>query len=69
MGAQVSTNASGTHSTGTYATGGSTINYTNINYYEHSASTSATKQDFSQDPEKFTKPVVDVIKESSVPLK
>ncbi len=65
----MSTNASGTHSTGTYATGGSTINYTNINYYEHSASTSATKQDFSQDPEKFTKPVVDVIKESSVPLK
>nr|QGH82161.1 polyprotein [Goat enterovirus] len=69
MGAQVSKNTAGSHTTGTYATGGSSINYTNINYYSHSASASQNKQDFSQDPSKFTQPVVDMMRESAVPLK
>nr|ULF99594.1 MAG: polyprotein [Enterovirus sp.] len=69
MGAQVSKNTAGSHTTGTYANGGSSINYTNINYYSHSASASQNKQDFSQDPSKFTQPVVDMMKEAAVPLK
>nr|WEM34770.1 polyprotein [Enterovirus E] len=69
MGAQVSKNTAGSHTTGTYATGGSNIHYTNINYYENAASNSLNKQDFTQDPEKFTRPIVDTIKEASVPLK
>ncbi|AVJ35777.1 polyprotein [Enterovirus G] len=69
MGAQVSKNTAGSHTTGTIATGGSNIHYTNINYYSHSASASQNKQDFSQDPSKFTQPVVDLMKESAVPLK
>nr|YP_003359166.1 1A (VP4) [Enterovirus J] len=69
MGAQVSTQKSGSHETGTYATGGSTINYTNINYYKDSYAASASRQDFSQDPSKFTKPVVDALTEAAVPLK
>nr|ULF99588.1 MAG: polyprotein [Enterovirus sp.] len=69
MGAQVSKNTAGSHSTGTYAAGGSSINYTNINYYSHSASASQNKQDFTQDPSKFTQPVVDLMRESAVPLK
>nr|QWT72251.1 polyprotein [enterovirus A122] len=69
MGAQVSTQKTGSHENANLATGGSTINYTTINYYKESYAASATKQDFSQDPSKFTQPVVDVIKESSVPLK
>lgn len=69
MGAQVSKNTAGSHTTGTYATGGSNIHYTNINYYENAASNSMNKQDFTQDPEKFTRPVVDVMKEAAVPLK
>nr|WVH45241.1 polyprotein [Enterovirus F] len=69
MGAQVSKNTAGSHTTGTYAAGGSTIHYTNINYYENAASSSLNKQDFTQDPEKFTRPVVDVMKEAAVPLK
>nr|BAW98047.1 polyprotein [Enterovirus F] len=69
MGAQVSKNTAGSHTTGTYATGGSNIHYTNINYYENAASNSLNKQDFTQDPDKFTRPVVDVMKEAAVPLK
>nr|QGA89259.1 polyprotein [Enterovirus F] len=69
MGAQVSKNTAGSHTTGTYATGGSNIHYTNINYYENAASNSLNKQDLTQDPEKFTRPVVDVMKEAAVPLK
>lgn len=69
MGAQVSRNTAGSHTTGTYATGGSSINYTNINYYSNSASASQNKQDFTQDPSKFTQPIADVIKEGAVPLK
>nr|UUB77413.1 polyprotein [Enterovirus E] len=69
MGAQMSRNTAGSHTTGTYATGGSTINYHNINYYSHAASAAQNKQDFTQDPSKFTQPIADVIKETAVPLK
>ncbi|AAL69633.2 polyprotein [enterovirus A123] len=69
MGAQVSTQKTGSHENANMAVGGSTINYTTINYYKESYAASATKQDFTQDPSKFTQPVVDAIKESSVPLK
>lgn len=61
MGAQVSTQKSGSHENQNVAAGGSTINYTTINYYKDSASNSAAKQDFSQDPSKFTEPVKDVM--------
>lgn len=61
MGAQVSTQKSGSHENQNVAAGGSTINYTTINYYKDSASNSATKQDFTQDPSKFTEPVKDVM--------
>nr|UXB54273.1 polyprotein [Enterovirus J] len=69
MGAQVSRQQTGSHETNAVATGGSTIHYTNINYYKDSYANSATKQDFSQDPSKFTQPVVDALTASSVPLK
>nr|QOI17234.1 polyprotein [enterovirus A122] len=69
MGAQVSTQNTHPYEDANMAVGGSTINYTTINYYKESYASSATKQDFSQDPSKFTQPVVDMIKESSVPLK
>nr|ULF99583.1 MAG: polyprotein [Enterovirus sp.] len=69
MGMQMSKNVAGSHTTVTQASGGSTIKYTNINYYNHSASASQNKQDIAQDPSKFTQPVVDLMKESAVPLK
>nr|UXG07093.1 polyprotein [Enterovirus G] len=69
MGMQMSKNVAGSHTTVTQASGGSTIKYTNINYYSHSASASQNKQDITQDPSKFTQPVVDIMKESAVPLK
>nr|QLT57182.1 polyprotein [Enterovirus G] len=69
MGMQMSKNTAGSHTTVTQASGGSTIKYTNINYYSHSASASQNKQDITQDPSKFTQPVVDLMKESAVPLK
>nr|QAA77677.1 polyprotein [Human enterovirus] len=69
MGAQVSTQKSGSHENANLATGGSTINYTTINYYKDSYAASAAKQDFSQDPSKFTQPVVDALKETAPPLK
>nr|AXU25490.1 polyprotein [Enterovirus E] len=69
MGAQISRNTAGSHTTGTYATGGSTINYNNINYYSNAASAAQNKQDFTQDPSKFTQPIADIIKETAVPLK
>nr|BBC70754.1 polyprotein [Enterovirus G] len=69
MGMQMSKNVAGSHTTVTQATGGSKIHYTNINYYNHSASASQNKQDIAQDPSKFTQPVVDLMKESAVPLK
>nr|7QW9_D Chain D, Capsid protein VP4 [Coxsackievirus A6] len=67
-GAQVSAQKSGTHETGNIATEGSTINFTNINYYKDSYAASASRQDFTQDPTKFTSPVLDAIKEAAAPL-
>lgn len=69
MGAQVSTQKSGSHETGIAATEGSTINFTNINYYKDSYAASASKQDFTQDPAKFTSPVLDALREVAPPLK
>nr|ANQ31696.1 polyprotein [Echovirus E30] len=61
MGAQVSTQKTGAHETGLSASGNSIIHYTNINYYKDSASNSLNRQDFTQDPSKFTEPVKDVM--------
>nr|QQL13720.1 polyprotein [Coxsackievirus B3] len=61
MGAQVSTQKTGAHETGLNASGNSIIHYTNINYYKDAASNSATRQDFAQDPGKFTEPVKDIM--------
>nr|QDD55602.1 polyprotein [Echovirus E6] len=61
MGAQVSTQKTGAHETGVNASGNSTIHYTNINYYKDAASNSANRQDFTQDPGKFTEPVKDIM--------
>ncbi|AAQ73092.1 polyprotein [Echovirus E32] len=61
MGAQVSTQKTGAHETGLSASGSSIIHYTNINYYKDAASNSANRQDFSQDPSKFTEPVKDIM--------
>nr|AJC11328.1 polyprotein [Coxsackievirus A8] len=69
MGAQVSTQKSGSHETGNIATEGSTINFTNINYYKDSYAASASKQDFTQDPTRFTSPVLDALREVAPPLK
>lgn len=43
------------------ASGNSIIHYTNINYYKDAASNSANRQDFTQDPSKFTEPMKDVM--------
>nr|WAH67360.1 polyprotein [Coxsackievirus A12] len=69
MGAQVSTQKSGSHETSTFATEGSTINFTNINYYKDSYAASASRQDFTQDPSKFTSPILDALRETAPPLK
>nr|WHA31336.1 polyprotein [Coxsackievirus B1] len=61
MGAQVSTQKTGAHETGLNASGNSVIHYTNINYYKDAASNSANRQDFTQDPGKFTEPVKDIM--------
>nr|CAD23059.1 polyprotein [Poliovirus 1] len=61
MGAQVSSQKVGAHENSNRAYGGSTINYTTINYYRDSASNAASKQDFSQDPSKFTEPIKDAL--------
>nr|AUF49644.1 polyprotein [Echovirus E7] len=61
MGAQVSTQKTGAHETSLSANGNSVIHYTNINYYKDAASNSANRQDFTQDPGKFTEPVKDVM--------
>ncbi|AAQ73080.1 polyprotein [Echovirus E17] len=61
MGAQVSTQKTGAHETGLNASGNSVIHYTNINYYKDAASNSANRQDFTQDPSKFTEPVKDIM--------
>ncbi|AAX47038.1 polyprotein [Enterovirus B77] len=64
MGAQVSTQKTGAHETGVSASGNSVIHYTNINYYKDAASNSANRQDFKQDPSKFTEPLKDVMVKS-----
>lgn len=61
MGAQVSTQKTGAHETSLSANGNSVIHYTNINYYKDAASNSANRQDFSQDPGKFTEPIKDIM--------
>nr|QZU26645.1 polyprotein [rhinovirus C33] len=61
MGAQVSKQNTGSHENSVSATGGSVIKYFNINYYKDSASSGLTKQDFSQDPSKFTQPLADAL--------
>nr|ABM54521.1 polyprotein [Enterovirus C99] len=68
MGAQVSSQKVGAHENTNVATGGSTVNYTTINYYKDSASNAASKQDFSQDPSKFTEPFKDVMLKSAPAL-
>lgn len=65
----MSTTKTGSHENGNIATGGSTINYTNINYYRDSYAAAATRQDFTQDPNKFTSPVLDALREVAPPLK
>nr|ACF16830.1 polyprotein [Poliovirus 1] len=65
MGAQVSSQKVGAHENSNRAYGGSTINYTTINYYRDSASNAASKQDFAQDPSKFTEPIKDVLIKTS----
>nr|UYS98232.1 polyprotein [Coxsackievirus A16] len=69
MGSQVSTQRSGSHENSNSASEGSTINYTTINYYKDAYAASAGRQDMSQDPKKFTDPVMDVIHEMAPPLK
>nr|ABV69574.1 polyprotein [Swine vesicular disease virus] len=64
MGAQVSTQKTGAHETSLNAAGNSVIHYTNINYYKDAASNSANRQDFTQDPGKFTEPVKDIMVKS-----
>ncbi|EHG1123070.1 hypothetical protein J4K73_004392, partial [Salmonella enterica subsp. enterica serovar Paratyphi A] len=61
MGAQVSRQNNGTHENGVTASNGSVIKYFNINYYKDSASSGLSRQDFSQDPSKFTQPLVDTL--------
>nr|BDP39236.1 polyprotein [rhinovirus C55] len=61
MGAQVSKQNVGSHENSVSATGGSVIKYFNINYYKDSASSGLTKQDFSQDPSKFTQPLAEAL--------
>lgn len=68
MGAQLSTQRSGSHETSNIAREGSTINFTNINYYKDSYAASAAKHDFTQDPGKFTQPVLDALREAVPPL-
>nr|5K0U_D Chain D, Capsid protein VP4 [Rhinovirus C]6PPO_D Chain D, Capsid protein VP4 [Rhinovirus C]6PSF_D Chain D, Capsid protein VP4 [Rhinovirus C] len=60
-GAQVSRQNNGTHENGVTASNGSVIKYFNINYYKDSASSGLSRQDFSQDPSKFTQPLVDTL--------
>ncbi|QBM01046.1 polyprotein [rhinovirus C32] len=61
MGAQVSKQSVGAHETTVHAGSGAVVKYFNINYYKDAASSGLTKQDFSQDPSKFTQPIADVL--------
>ncbi len=60
----MSTQKTGAHETSLSASGNSIIHYTNINYYKDAASNSANRQDFSQDPSKFTEPMKDIMVKS-----
>ncbi len=60
----MSTQKTGAHETSLSAAGNSVIHYTNINYYKDAASNSANRQDFTQDPGKFTEPVKDIMVKS-----
>lgn len=61
MGAQVSKQSVGAHENSITANKGSIVKYFNINYYKDAASSGLTKQDFSQDPSKFTQPLADAL--------
>nr|AMB19799.1 polyprotein [Rhinovirus C] len=61
MGAQVSRQTTGSHENAITANNGGLVKYFNINYYKDSASSGLAKQDFSQDPSKFTQPLADVL--------
>ncbi|EIS2468455.1 hypothetical protein LZG30_004559, partial [Escherichia coli] len=61
MGAQVSRQSVGSHETMIHAGTGAVVKYFNVNYYKDAASSGLTKQDFSQDPSKFTQPVADIL--------
>nr|QWN56554.1 polyprotein [rhinovirus C42] len=61
MGAQVSRQTTGSHENAITATNGGLIKYFNINYYKDSASSGLAKQDFTQDPSKFTQPLAEVL--------
>nr|QWN56617.1 polyprotein [rhinovirus C9] len=61
MGAQVSRQKVGSHDNAINASSGSVVKYFNINYYKDAASSGLSKQDFSQDPSKFTQPVVEAL--------
>lgn len=69
MGAQVTRQQTGTHENANIATNGSHITYNQINFYKDSYAASASKQDFSQDPSKFTEPVVEGLKAGAPVLK
>lgn len=61
MGAQVTKQKVGSHDNTIAAQSGSVVKYFNINYYKDAASSGLSKQDFSQDPSKFTQPLADVL--------
>lgn len=61
MGAQVSRQSVGSHENAINANSGSIVKYFNINYYKDAASSGLTKQDFSQDPSKFTQPLAEAL--------
>lgn len=61
MGAQVSTQKSGSHENQNILTNGSNQTFTVINYYKDAASSSSAGQSFSMDPSKFTEPVKDIM--------
>ncbi|ABF51181.1 polyprotein [rhinovirus B35] len=61
MGAQVSTQKSGSHENQNILTNGSHQTFTVINYYKDAASSSSASQSFSMDPSKSTEPVKDLM--------
>ncbi|ACK37425.1 polyprotein [rhinovirus B92] len=61
MGAQVSTQKSGSHENQNILTNGSHQTFTVINYYKDAASSSSAGQSLSMDPSKFTEPVKDLM--------